>query len=159
MTSSSANARLDDLIRRYAGRQQDQEHAPMRRICIAAILFSALGILFAINFGLSLIAVAIAILYYNRFGQRVAAEMGAMFLLMLAAWMILSIIFMPAHHLAAASFGMFVLALAGWFFGPISDRQGKLSLSGFGRDLQDDPIYLLVMIRERLLKNPRLDPR
>jgi uncharacterized membrane protein YGL010W len=159
MTSSSANARLDDLIRRYADRQQDQEHAPMRRICIAAILFSALGILFAINFGLSLIAVAIAILYYTRFGQRVAAEMGAMFLLMLAAWMILSIIFMPAHHLLAASFGMLILALAGWFFGPINDRQGKLSLSGFGRDLQDGPIYLLVMIRERLVKNPRLDPR
>jgi hypothetical protein len=112
-------------------------------VYLPAIVFSVLGILFAINFGVALIAIALAILYYSQYGQLVAAQLGAALLAMLAAWMLV----MPAHYVVAASLGIFVLALAGQWSGRVRAGGPEPSFSAWKHFLLAGPVYALALIR------------
>jgi hypothetical protein len=159
MHSRAAHPRLDDLVQRYASEQQAGDQTALHWICIAAVIFSILGMFFVINFGLSLIAIAVAIVYYARFGERIAAPLGALLLGMLAIWMML----MPAHHLVASSLCIFLAALTAEFSGQIRAGQAK-PLSRYKQYLLAGPVYGLVMfreklaLREKLAETPGFDP-
>lgn len=149
MVRSASQRRLDDLLARHSlGQQADSNPAP-HLICIPAVTFAALGLLFAMNFGISLIAIAAAILYYSRFGERIAAPLGAILLAMLAVWMTLSMLLMPAHHLVAAALSILLAASAAEFFFQI--RVGRAKPPGWYRQyLLAGPVYCLVTLREKL---------
>ncbi len=150
MSDSISNAKLDALVAQYRPDPAARDVALLHLACVPAIMFSLLGMLFAINFGVSLIAVALTILYYYRFGHALAAVMGAALLAMLAVWMML----MPAHHLVAESIGIFLAALAGERTGSGNASRSGRSLTWCGRRILAAPAYTLVMLRNRLLKQP-----
>jgi len=150
MSDSFSNARLDALLLRHQPNPPGRETEFLPLVSIPAIMFAILGMLFAINFGISLIAIAAAILYYYRFGYPIAAGMAAVLLVMLAVWMMV----MPAHHLVAASFGIFLAAIAAQIFGGVHAAGGRSSRIWVPRQILSAPVYAMVMFRERLIKNP-----
>jgi len=159
MHRRASNRRLDDLVQQYASEQQARDNAVVHWICVLAVMFSGLGMLFAINFGISLIAIALAIVYYSRFGERIAATLGAMLLFMLAVWMML----MPAHHLVASSLCIFLAVLAFEFSGQI--RFGQVNpLRRYRHYRLAGLVYGLVVLRQKLAlkekfaETPGLDP-
>lgn len=148
------NARLEALIRQYPHDPWLRDDKLMHWVYLPAILFAVLGMLFILNLGIALIAVAVAILYYSRYGQGVAAQLGAVLLAMLGAWMML----MPVHHLAAASLGIFLFALAGRFFGQRRAR-GVRPIPGWKQYLLAGPVLALAMFREKLAVREALAER
>jgi uncharacterized membrane protein YGL010W len=145
MSDSFSNARLDTLLRQYTPGPGEQDSHFLHWVCIPAILFAVLGMLFAINFGIALIAIAAAILFYYRFGYRVAAGMAGLLLGMLVVW----IMVMPSHHLVAASIGIFLAALAGQILGGMHAALGKNRLA-WHRQVVAGPVYAMVMLRRSL---------
>jgi uncharacterized membrane protein YGL010W len=153
MTSTPRDQKLVAVIAEYARHHQNPRNKLIHCICVPAIVFSLIGILVAINFGVTLIATAAAILYYNRFGQKAAIQMGAILIIMLVAW----ITVMPSHHLVSIAIGIFVLGWTGQFAGHIYEG----SKPSFLEDLQYlliGPLYVLAELKEKLARNPRLDP-
>jgi uncharacterized membrane protein YGL010W len=143
MNRGLSNSKRDRLLAGYAHGGQDPEHRFMHWVYLPAIVFSALGMLFAINFGIALIAIALAILYYSQYGQLVAAQLGAALLAMLAIWMLV----MPAHYLVIASLGIFLLALASQCSGRVRAGGPKRSFTAWKHFLLAGPVYALAIIR------------
>jgi uncharacterized membrane protein YGL010W len=153
MTPAPADQKLAAVLAEYARHHQNPRNKLIHCICVPAILFSVIGILVAINFGVTLIAIAAAILYYNRYGHKAAIQMGVVLIVMLVAWVTI----MPSHHLAAIAIGIFVVGWTGQFAGHIYEG----SKPSFLEDLQYlliGPLYVLAELREKLARNPRLDP-
>ncbi len=86
MTPAPADQKLAAVLAEYARHHQNPRNKLIHCICVPAILFSVMGILVAINFGVTLIAIAAAILYYNRYGHKAAIQMGVVLSVMLVAW-------------------------------------------------------------------------
>jgi uncharacterized membrane protein YGL010W len=153
MTSTPSDLKLAAVLAEYARHHQNPRNKLIHCICVPAIVFSVIGLLASINFGITLIATAAAILYYNRFGPKAAMQMGAVLIVMLLAWVTV----MPSHHLASVAIGIFVLAWTGQFAGHILEG----SKPSFLEDLQYlfvGPLYVLAELKEKLTRNPRLDP-
>jgi uncharacterized membrane protein YGL010W len=153
MTPSPSELKLAAVLAEYARHHQNPRNRFFHFICVPAIVFSVIGILVSINFGVTLIATAAAILYYNRFGPKAAMQMGAVLIVMLLAWVTV----MPSHHLALVAIGIFVLAWTGQFAGHILEG----SKPSFLEDLQSlliGPLYVLTELKEKLAHNPSLDP-
>ncbi len=153
MTAIVREQRLAAAIAEYGRHHQNPRNKMIHCICVPAIVFSVVGLLVAINLGLALITIAIAILYYNRFGQKAAIQMGAILIIMLLVW----ITIMPPHHLVALALGIFILAWTGQFAGHFYEG----SKPSFVEDIQSlfiGPLFVLAEIKHRLARGPRLDP-
>jgi uncharacterized membrane protein YGL010W len=153
MTSTSSDLKLAAVLAEYGRHHQNPRNKLIHCICVPAILFAVVGLLVSLNFGVTLIAIAAAILYYNRFGARTAMQMGAVLIVMLVAWFA----FMPAHHLALIAFGIFILAWTGQFAGHILEG----AKPSFLEDIQYlfvGPLYVLAELKEKRTRNPRFDP-
>jgi uncharacterized membrane protein YGL010W len=153
MTPTASDLKLAAVLAEYARHHQNPRNRLIHYICVPAIVFSVIGILVSINFGVTLIAIATAILYYNRFGAKAAIRMGAVLIVMLMVW----VTCMPSHHLASIALGIFVLAWTGQFAGHILEG----SKPSFLEDLQYlfiGPLYVLAELKEKLTRGPRLDP-
>jgi uncharacterized membrane protein YGL010W len=149
-----STAKLDALISHYAISHQNPRNEALHCVCVPAIVFAVVGLLFAINFGVTLIAIAAAILYYNRLGQRAAMQMGAVLLLMLITWMLV----MPPHHIVATAIIIFAAGWAGQFIGHMYEG-AKPSFLEDAQYLLIGPLYVLAVLKEKLARNPRLDPQ
>jgi len=152
MTSLSSD-KLATALAEYGRHHQDPRNRLIHCICVPAIVFSVTGLLVAMNFGVTLIVIAAAILYYNRFGRRVALQMGAGLILMLVVWLAL----MPSHHLVLVALAIFILGWTGQAVGHIQEG----SKPSFFEDIQSlliGPIFVLAELKERLARNPRLGP-
>jgi uncharacterized membrane protein YGL010W len=152
MTSSSSD-KLAAALAAYGRHHQNPRNRLIHCICVPAIVFSVIGLLVAINFGITLIVIAAAILYYNRFGQRVALQMGAALILMLVVWVVV----MPSHHLVLVALAIFILAWTGQAVGHIQEG----SKPSFFEDIQYlliGPLFVLAELKARLARNPRLGP-
>lgn len=151
--TSTPGLKLAAVLAQYARHHQNPRNKLIHFICVPAIVFAVIGILVSINFGVTLIATAAAILYYNRFGAKAALQMGAVLIVMLLAWVTL----MPSHHLASIAVGIFVLGWTGQFVGHILEG----SKPSFLEDLQYlfiGPLYVIAELHQKLVRNPRLDP-
>jgi uncharacterized membrane protein YGL010W len=145
MSSTTTNTKLDALISHYASSHQEHRNEIIHCICVPAILFSVIGLLFALNFGLTLIAIAAAILYYNRLGHKAAVQMAVVMILMLLVWMLV----MPAHHIVLAAAGIFVVAWIGQFIGHAYEG----AKPSFTEDLQYlliGPLFVLDVLKAKL---------
>ena len=148
-TSTPTGRKLAAVLADYARHHQTPRNRLIHGLCVPAIVFSVIGILVSINFGVTLIATAAAILYYNRFGPKTAMQMGAVLIIMLLAWVTV----MPAHHLASVAIGIFILGWTGQFAGHILEG----SKPSFLEDLQYlfiGPLYVLAELKEKLARNP-----
>lgn len=153
MISTPTDHKLAAVLAEYSRHHQDPRNKLIHCICVPAIVFSVIGILVSINFGVTLIATAAAILYYNRYGKKAALQMTAVLIVMLVAWVTV----MPSHHLASIAIAIFVLGWTGQFAGHILEG----SKPSFLEDLQYlaiGPLYVLAELKEKLARNPRLDP-
>jgi hypothetical protein len=136
MNHGPFNSRLNQLVRRYGQSQRDPADRIMHWVYLPAILFAA-------NFGIALIAIATAILYYSQYGQRVAAQLGGALLAMLLVWTLL----MPAHYTIITSLGILAAALIGQFATRPRVGRPKATLASCRQYLLAGPVYALVLIR------------
>lgn len=120
---------------------------------LPAILFALLGLLFILNFGVALIGIAAAILYYGRSGLGIAAALGVLLLAMLGIWMML----MPVHHLPAAVGAIALAAVGGRLYGQLRAGE-KPSLAEWRQYLLAGPAEALALLRERITSRPKLPP-
>lgn len=154
MSPATNNPKVDALIDHYASSHRNHRNEVIHCVCVPAILFAAVGLLFALNFGVTLLAIAAAILYYNRLSPGAALQMGVILLLMLAVWMLV----MPAHHILVLALGIFALGWIGQFIG----HRYEGAKPAFLEDLQYlliGPLFVLAVLKEKLIRNPRLDPQ
>jgi uncharacterized membrane protein YGL010W len=154
MNPATANPKLDALINHYASSHRNRRNEIIHCVCVPAILFAVVGLLLGLNFGVTLLAVAAAILYYNRLSQVAALQMGVLLLFMLAVWMMV----MPAHHIVALALSIYVLGWIGQFIG----HRYEGAKPAFLEDLQYlliGPLFVLSVLRKKLFLNPRLDPQ
>jgi uncharacterized membrane protein YGL010W len=153
MRPSPGDLKLAAAIAEYGKLHQNRPNKLIHCICVTAIVFSIIGLLVAINFGITLIALAAAILYYNQFGQRTAIQMGAVLILMLVIWVSV----MPSHHLVLIALGIFILAGTGQAVGQIYQGSKPFFVENL-QYLLIGPLYVLAELKGKLARNPRLDP-
>ena len=103
---------IDILLARYADSHRHPLNEAIHCVCIPAIVFSLLGILWAIHPAAALLVVGGALAYYVRLSLPFAIGMAAMAAVMLG---LLSLL--PEGTVLAASIGIFVLAWIGQFIG------------------------------------------
>jgi uncharacterized membrane protein YGL010W len=106
-------ATLEALIDHYAAGHRNRRNELIHCICVPAIVFAVLGLFSAIGFGVALLAIVAALLYYRRLSDAAAADMALVLLGMLAVWAII----MPHHHRVIYAAVIFVAAWIGQFIG------------------------------------------
>ena len=105
--------KLDNMIAHYAQSHRNPLNEIIHCICVPAIVFAVLGLLYAVNLTLALIAMVAAVVYYARLSAQAAVEMAIMLMVMLAVWGL----FNGSHHRALAALVIFVVAWIGQFIG------------------------------------------
>lgn len=126
---------IDQWFDQYGESHQNAVNKLLHWICVPLITFSVLGILWAIDPWVSVIAVAAAMAFYTMLSWRIAAVMLVVSLLMLLILWNMTIVFWPCV-------AIFVLAWIGQFIG--HHLEGKKP--SFFKDLQFlliGPIWLV----------------
>ena len=112
MEFSSTPRDIDVLLAKYAESHRNPVNELIHFVCIPAIVFSLLGILWALHPVVALAVVAGALVYYGRLSRPFALGMAAMSAVMLG---LLSML--PEGTVLVTSIGVFVLAWIGQFIG------------------------------------------
>ncbi|WP_306394814.1 DUF962 domain-containing protein [Telluria beijingensis] len=112
MEFSSTPRDIDILLARYAESHRNPVNEVIHFVCIPAIVFSLLGILWAMHPVVALAVVAGALVYYARLSRPFALGMAAM-----AAVMLGLLNMLPDGTVLVTSIGVFVLAWIGQFIG------------------------------------------
>ena len=112
MEFSSTPRDIDVLLARYAESHRNPVNELIHFVCIPAIVFSLLGILWAIHPFVALAVVGAALVYYTRLSRPFALGMAAM-----AAVMLGLLNMLPEGTVLVTSIGVFVLAWIGQFIG------------------------------------------
>lgn len=126
---------IDQWFDQYGESHQNAVNKLLHWICVPLITFSVLGILWAIDPWVSVIAVAAAMAFYTMLSWRIAAVMLVVSLLMLLILWNMTVVFWPCV-------AIFVLAWIGQFIG--HHLEGKKP--SFFKDLQFlliGPIWLV----------------
>ena len=111
------NAILQARLAHYAQSHQDRRNELIHCVCVPAILFALIGLFAAINLGLALLAIALALVYYARLGKVPALRMGVVMIAMLVVWIWLIEPAVGAAGAAWVAVLIFVLAWIGQFIG------------------------------------------
>lgn len=112
MHTASTPRTVDVLLARYGESHRNPVNELIHIVCIPAIVFSLLGILWAIHPAVALIVVAAALAYYVTLSRGFALGMAAMAGVMLALLAML-----PDGTVLPTSIGVFVAAWIGQFIG------------------------------------------
>jgi uncharacterized membrane protein YGL010W len=139
-----APRQIDLLLGRYGESHRNPLNETIHVVCIPAIVFSLLGLLWAIHPFIALLTVGGALAYYFTLSRPFALGMGAMAALMLA---VLSLI--PPGMVLPVSIGVFVLAWAGQFVGHHIEGK-KPSFFEDLRFLLIGPLFVLAILYRRL---------
>jgi len=139
-----APRQIDILLGRYGESHRHPLNETIHVVCIPAIVFSLLGLLWAMHPFIALLTVAAALAYYFTLSRPFALGMGAMAALMLA---VLSLI--PAGMVLPVSIGVFVLAWVGQFVGHHIEGK-KPSFFEDLRFLLIGPLFVLAILYRRL---------
>ena len=144
MEFSSTPREIDVLLGRYAESHRNPMNEVIHFVCIPAIVFSLLGILWAIHPVVALVVVAAALVYYMKLSRPFALGMAAM-----AAVMLGLLSMLPEGTVLVTSIGVFVLAWIGQFIGHHIEGK-KPSFFDDLRFLLIGPLFVLSFLYRRI---------
>lgn len=144
MEHTSQPREIDILLARYAESHRNPTNELIHFVCIPAIVFSLLGILWALHPVAALAAVLGSLYYYLKLSRPFAIGMGAMSLVMLA---LLSLL--PAMTVLPVSIAVFVVAWIGQFIGHKIEGK-KPSFFDDLRFLLIGPLFVLSFLYRRM---------
>ena len=144
MEFSSTPRDIDVLLARYAESHRNPVNELIHFVCIPAIVFSLLGILWAIHPFVALAVVGAALVYYTRLSRPFALGMAAM-----AAVMLGLLNMLPEGTVLVTSIGVFVLAWIGQFIGHHIEGK-KPSFFDDLRFLLIGPLFVLSFLYRRM---------
>lgn len=144
MEHASRPRPIDILLARYADSHQHPVNEIIHCVCIPAIMFSLLGILWAVHPLVSLLVVLGALAYYARLSLPFAIGMAIMAFVMLGLLQ-----WMPPDIVLAASIGVFVVAWIGQFVGHHIESK-KPSFFDDLRFLLIGPLFVLGLLYRRV---------
>ncbi|MBQ5939278.1 MULTISPECIES: DUF962 domain-containing protein [unclassified Massilia] len=144
MEHASQPRQIDILLAKYAESHQNPTNELIHFVCIPAIVFSLLGILWAIHPVVALAVVLGSMVYYLKLSRPFAMGMGAMSLIMLALLALL-----PGMTVLPVSIAVFVVAWIGQFIGHKIEGK-KPSFFDDLRFLLIGPLFVLSFLYRRM---------
>ncbi len=139
-----ASRQIDTLLTRYAESHRHPQNEVIHCICIPAIVFSLLGLLWAAHPAVALLVFAASLVYYLTLSVPFAFGMMLMTVPMLyVLWKL------PQEHIFAVSLAVFVVAWIGQFVGHKIEGK-KPSFFEDLRFLLIGPLFVLGFLYRRL---------
>jgi uncharacterized membrane protein YGL010W len=144
MYTASTPRAIDVLLARYGESHRNPVNELIHIVCIPAIVFSLLGILWALHPAVALLVVAAALAYYFTLSRTFALGMGVM-----AGAMLLVLAMLPDGTVLPTSIGVFVAAWLGQFVGHHIEGK-KPSFFDDLRFLLIGPLFVLSILYRRI---------
>jgi uncharacterized membrane protein YGL010W len=144
MYTESTPRAIDVLLARYGESHRNPINELIHIVCIPAIVFSLLGILWALHPAVALLVVAAALAYYVTLSRTFALGMGVM-----AGAMLLVLAMLPDGTVLPTSIGVFVAAWLGQFVGHHIEGK-KPSFFDDLRFLLIGPLFVLSILYRRI---------
>lgn len=144
MYTASTSRAIDVLLARYGESHRNPVNELIHIVCIPAIVFSLLGILWALHPAVALLVVAAALAYYVTLSRTFALGMGVM-----AGAMLLVLAMLPDGTVLPTSIGVFVAAWLGQFVGHHIEGK-KPSFFDDLRFLLIGPLFVLSILYRRI---------
>ncbi|RYE79229.1 MAG: DUF962 domain-containing protein [Oxalobacteraceae bacterium] len=144
MHTASTPRAIDVLLARYGESHRNPVNELIHIVCIPAIVFSLLGILWALHPAVALLVVAAALAYYVTLSRTFALGMGVM-----AGAMLLVLAMLPDGTVLPTSIGVFVAAWLGQFVGHHIEGK-KPSFFDDLRFLLIGPLFVLSILYRRI---------
>lgn len=144
MHTASTPRPIDVLLARYGESHRNPVNELIHIVCIPAIVFSLLGILWALHPAVALLVAAAALAYYVTLSRTFALGMGVM-----AGAMLLVLAMLPAGTVLPTAVGVFVAAWLGQFVGHHIEGK-KPSFFDDLRFLLVGPLFVLSILYRRI---------
>ena len=144
MYTASTPRAIDVLLARYGESHRNPVNELIHIVCIPAIVFSLLGILWALHPAVALLVVAAALASYVTLSRTFALGMGVM-----AGAMLLVLAMLPDGTVLPTSIGVFVAAWLGQFVGHHIEGK-KPSFFDDLRFLLIGPLFVLSILYRRI---------
>lgn len=144
MYTASTPRAIDVLLARYGESHRNPINELIHIVCIPAIVFSLLGILWALHPAVALLVVAAALAYYVTLSRTFALGMGVM-----AGAMLVLLAILPDGTVLPTSIGVFVAAWLGQFVGHHIEGK-KPSFFDDLRFLLIGPLFVLSILYRRI---------
>jgi len=144
MHTASTPRAIDVLLARYGESHRNPVNELIHIVCIPAIVFSLLGILWALHPAVALLVVAAALAYYVTLSRTFALGMGVM-----AGAMLLVLAMLPDGTVLPTAIGVFVAAWLGQFIGHHIEGK-KPSFFDDLRFLLIGPLFVLSILYRRI---------
>ncbi|MEM8512906.1 putative membrane protein YGL010W [Massilia sp. MP_M2] len=144
MHTASTPRAIDVLLARYGESHRNPVNELIHIVCIPAIVFSLLGILWALHPVVPLLVVAVALVYYSKLSRRFAMGMAVM-----AGAMLALLAMLPDGTVLPTAIGVFVAAWIGQFVGHHIEGK-KPSFFDDLRFLLIGPLFVLSILYRRI---------
>ena len=144
MHTPSTPRTIDVLLARYGESHRNPVNELIHIVCIPAIVFSLLGLLWAIHPAVALVVVAAALVYYVKLSRAFALGMALM-----AGLMLVLLHLLPNGTVLPTSIGVFVAAWIGQFIGHHIEGK-KPSFFDDLRFLLIGPLFVLSILYRRV---------
>ena len=144
MHTASTPRAIDVLLARYGESHRNPVNELIHIVCIPAIVFSLLGILWALHPAVALLVVAAALAYYVTLSRTFALGMGVM-----AGAMLVLLAMLPDGTVLPTAIGVFVAAWLGQFVGHHIEGK-KPSFFADLRFLLIGPLFVLSILYRRI---------
>jgi uncharacterized membrane protein YGL010W len=144
MYTASTPRPIDVLLARYGESHRNPVNELIHIVCIPAIVFSLLGILWALHPAVALLVAAAALAYYVTLSRTFALGMGVM-----AGAMLVLLAMLPNGTVLPTSIGVFVAAWLGQFVGHHIEGK-KPSFFDDLRFLLIGPLFVLSILYRRI---------
>jgi uncharacterized membrane protein YGL010W len=144
MYTASTPRAIDVLLARYGESHRNPVNELIHIVCIPAIVFSLLGILWALHPAVALLVAAAALAYYVTLSRTFALGMGVM-----AGAMLVLLAMLPDGTVLPTSIGVFVAAWLGQFVGHHIEGK-KPSFFDDLRFLLIGPLFVLSILYRRI---------
>jgi uncharacterized membrane protein YGL010W len=144
MYTASTPRAIDVLLARYGESHRNPVNELIHIVCIPAIVFSLLGILWALHPAVALLVVAAALTYYVTLSRTFALGMGVM-----AGAMLVLLAILPDGTVLPTAIGVFVAAWLGQFVGHHIESK-KPSFFDDLRFLLIGPLFVLSILYRRI---------
>ena len=135
---------IDMLLEQYAASHRNPTNELIHMVCVPAIVFTLLGILWSIHPVLALLACAGALAYYMKLSRPFALGM-----LLMSAMMLGLLAMMPPMTVLPLSIALFVVAWIGQFIGHMMEGKKPSFLDDL-RFLLVGPLFVLGFLYRRL---------
>ncbi|MBD8625565.1 DUF962 domain-containing protein [Oxalobacteraceae sp. CFBP 13708] len=144
MYTASTPRAIDVLLARYGESHRNPVNELIHIVCIPAIVFSLLGMLWALHPAVALLVAAAALAYYVTLSRAFALGMGVM-----VGAMLLVLAMLPDGTVLPTSIGVFVAAWLGQFIGHHIEGK-KPSFFDDLRFLLIGPLFVLSILYRRI---------